>query len=186
MFGIRKMDYFMIAIALAVFLPIALNPKAVRAHDPLTHQANEFSKAKNKSNGDCCDGNDYTYVNPYSWERTDKGFRVYVGERWIDVPADAEVGNMKNPDGNAKVWLYYDGRVPRARCFMPGAESSYQKPKLPDSVVQFFFSSSKNPYPHSFLNSLTIHKKIGIILAVVNSSQVEYQPCCRVRKEPGK
>ncbi|MBY0472663.1 hypothetical protein K2Q00_00035 [Patescibacteria group bacterium] len=95
-----------------------------QAHDPLTHQANGFSSAKNKSKHLCCDGNDYTYVNPYSWERTDKGFRVYVQGKWIDVPADAEVDNMKNPDGEAKVWLYReDTGTLRARCFMPGTES---------------------------------------------------------------
>lgn len=93
------------------------------AHDPLTHQANGYSAAKNKANGLCCDGDDYTYINPYAWERTATGFRVRVNGQWVDVPADAEVGNMKNPDGEAKVWLYYDNTGPKVRCLMPGIES---------------------------------------------------------------
>jgi len=105
-----------------VFLALAWTP-TVQAHDPLTHQANSFSSAKNKSNKPCCDGSDYTYVNPGSWERTDKGFRIRVEGKEVEIPADAEVSNMKNPDGEAKVWLYLDGNVLRARCFMPGAES---------------------------------------------------------------
>lgn len=119
----RRLDWLLIALCTAVFAGLCVKQKA-HAHDPNTHLANEFSKAKNKANGLCCDGDDYTYVSPYSWERTDKGFRVYVHKRWLDVPASAEVGNMRNPDGEAKVWLYIgDDGVPQARCFMVGIES---------------------------------------------------------------
>lgn len=109
-----------IAVAMMTF---ALTPKA-RAHDPLTHQVNEYSVAKSKSGGLCCDGKDYTYVNPYSWERTDKGYRVHIGGKWVDVPKDFEVNNMRNPDGEAKVWIMLDeSGEPFVRCFMPGVES---------------------------------------------------------------
>ena len=93
------------------------------AHDPNTHLADGYATARSKKGTLCCDGSDYTYVSPRSWERTQTGYRVHVQGKWVDVPADALVTNMKNPDGEAKVWLYTDGDKPFARCFMPGAES---------------------------------------------------------------
>ncbi|OGC88589.1 hypothetical protein A2419_02905 [Candidatus Adlerbacteria bacterium RIFOXYC1_FULL_48_26] len=118
-------NIFLVAVCAAVLVFAGCNVNEARAHDPLTHQANGYSSAKNKSKGLCCDGNDFTYINPYSWERTDKGFRVHIQGKSIDVPADAEVENMKNPDGEAKVWLYLDAdtNTLKARCFMPGIES---------------------------------------------------------------
>lgn len=111
---------------ITAFLWIVANlvPYPARAHDPLTHQANEFSKARSKAKSLCCDGDDYTYINPRSWERTDKGFRVHIHGKWVEVPADAEVENMKNPDGEAKAWIWSDDKGdPHVRCFMVGAES---------------------------------------------------------------
>jgi hypothetical protein len=95
------------------------------AHNPLTHVADNYSNAKSKQNGRCCDGADYTYVLPRDWERKKDGggYRAFVDNQWIDIPADAEVDNMKNPDGYAKIWLMDQNGKRAARCFMPGAES---------------------------------------------------------------
>lgn len=121
--SIKPLDWMIILLCCGAFVGLVMPTKKAHAHDPSTHQANQYSSARSKANSSCCDGDDYTYVNPYSWERTEKGFRVYVHKRWINVPADAEVGNMKNPDGEAKVWLYQDEGAWHARCFMPGIES---------------------------------------------------------------
>lgn len=117
--------YIGIAAILAVFMLVFTFTGGHRAwaHDPHTHHADAFSKAKSKKGNLCCDGNDYTYVSPSSWERTETGFRVYVQKQWVDIPADALVTNMTNPDGEAKVWLYTDGGKLHARCFMAGTES---------------------------------------------------------------
>lgn len=121
---VRTPWYLVLAAFLAAFMVIyATSPRKSWAHDPNTHLADGFSAAKSKKGDLCCDGKDYTYVSPRSWERTDKGYRIRVHGRWVDVPADALVTNMVNPDGEAKVWLYEEGGQFFARCFMPGAES---------------------------------------------------------------
>ena len=118
--------WYLVAALLLMALSITYTVMGGRkafAHDPHTHLADAFSTAKSKSGTLCCDGNDYTYVSPSSWERTDTGFRVYVQKQWVDIPIDALVTNMTNPDGEAKVWLYTDSGQVFARCFMPGVES---------------------------------------------------------------
>lgn len=114
---------FLIYGTLLCFLMVAFTLKRAWPHDPHTHLADGYSMAKSKKGDLCCDGKDYSYLNPHSWERTETGFRVRVEGKWVDIPADAEVGNMRNPDGEAKVWLYKDGETVRARCFMVGTES---------------------------------------------------------------
>lgn len=106
---------------LAALLLVALLPLGALAHDPHTHQVNTLGDAKSKAGGLCCDGKDYTI--PNDWRRTDAGgYRVLIGKDWLDVPKDAEVLNMRNPDAEAKVWLYHAEGEPIVRCFMPGME----------------------------------------------------------------
>lgn len=119
----KPLDWLIIAICAVLFAGLTVKTKTAHAHDPQTHLVNGLSEARSKANSLCCDGSDYTYVNPRSWERTDKGFRVYVHDQWVTVPAEAEVGNMRNPDGEAKAWLYLDEGVWHVRCFMVGIES---------------------------------------------------------------
>lgn len=92
------------------------------AHNPHTHQVDELANARSPRGGLCCDGKDYFI--PSSWEREDTGYRIHFGGKWILVPKDAEVTNMRNPDGEAKAWLIFDeSGEPLVRCFMPGMES---------------------------------------------------------------
>lgn len=110
-------------IGLAMFLAFFMGAYSAKAHDPNTHQATELSNARSKIGGQCCDGTDYAHVSPSAWERTDTGFRIKFGQAWIEVPQDAVVHNMKNPDGEAKVWIGLDENgVPFVRCFMSGME----------------------------------------------------------------
>lgn len=91
------------------------------AHDPNTHQADELANARSKIGGLCCDGKDYTRVS--TWERTERGYRIHFGGRWVHFPKEAEVDNMHNPDGEAKAWVAFDEQgEPFVRCFMRGAE----------------------------------------------------------------
>jgi len=123
-FQARFNPYLMGACGLAALMLAFTFTGGTRAwaHDPKTHQADGYSQARSKKGTLCCDGSDYTYVAPSSWERTDAGFRVFTQGQWVDVPADALVVNMQNPDGEAKVWLYSDGGKLFARCFMRGME----------------------------------------------------------------
>lgn len=90
------------------------------AHDPLTHQANELSKARSPENGLCCDGTDY--IVPNDWQQVGEGvYRVRIKAMWFDVPQGAVVINMKNPDMEAKVWMKYNGK--EVRCFMAGGQT---------------------------------------------------------------
>lgn len=119
--GFQSPWYLGLAAILAVFmLSVSFSPKA-RAHDPNTHQANELSNARSKHGGLCCNGEDYTRIS--TWERTDKGYRIHFGGQWVNLPREAEVNNMHNPDGEAKAWVFFDENgEPFVRCFMRGAE----------------------------------------------------------------
>jgi hypothetical protein len=123
--GTVNSHYLIGACALIIFMVAftLFGGSKAFAHDPNTHLADGYAHARSKKGTLCCDGTDYTHIKASSWERTDKGFRVRVHNAWVEVPADAEVGNMRNPDGEAKVWLYFDGDKPHARCFMVGIES---------------------------------------------------------------
>ncbi len=91
----------------------------VHGHDPYTHQANSLSDARSPKGGLCCDGKDYNV--PQDWKQKDEGgYKVLIGKQWLDVPPEAEVTNMKNPDMEAKVWLYYINGEQTVRCFLPG------------------------------------------------------------------
>jgi hypothetical protein len=108
-------------VSIAVLAFILSGGTSALAHDPRTHQVDELANARSKAGGLCCDGKDYTI--PYSWERTERGYRIHFGGRWVDIPKDAEVNNMRNPDGEAKAWLAFDEQgEPYVRCFMPGME----------------------------------------------------------------
>ncbi len=94
----------------------------VHAHDPHTHQANALADAKSPLHGLCCSGDDY--IIPGDWSQNEDGsYHVLIGKDWIDVPKEAEVTNMKNPDMEAKAWVYYLNGKPVARCFMPGGQT---------------------------------------------------------------
>lgn len=105
---------------LAMWLLVVAFPVGALAHDPHTHQANALADAKSKSGGLCCDGKDYTI--PDDWRRTETGYKVMIGTTWYEVPKDAEVNNMRNPDAEAKVWIYNAEGETWIRCFLPGME----------------------------------------------------------------
>lgn len=92
----------------------------VHGHDPLTHQVNSLSAARSPQGGLCCTGNDY--VVPQDWKQSGVGYKVLIGAVWLDVPKEAEVTNMRNPDMEAKVWLMYMEGEQIVRCFLPGAQ----------------------------------------------------------------
>lgn len=102
----------------AMLLIVIAFPMGALAHDH--GQANSLAAARSKMGGLCCDGKDY--IVPADWRRSDKGYRVLIGTAWFDVPKDAEVNNMNNPDMEAKVWLYHAEGETVIRCFMPGME----------------------------------------------------------------
>jgi hypothetical protein len=111
-----------IAAILAVFMLTQTFTTKARAHDPNTHLANDLANAKSKIGGLCCNGKDYHLIS--TWERTDQGYRIHFGGQWVDLPKEAEVDNMHNPDGEAKAWVVFDeGGTPYVRCFMRGIES---------------------------------------------------------------
>ncbi len=103
---------------IAALLIVAAFPVGATAHDH--GQANSLASARSKMGGLCCDGKDY--IIPTDWRRTDVGYKVQIGTQWLDVPKDAEVNNMRNPDAEAKVWLYTADGETAIRCFMPGME----------------------------------------------------------------
>jgi hypothetical protein len=121
---VNRLDWLLISLCCVAFAAVVIPAKKAHSHDPNTHQANELANARSKQGGLCCDGTDYTYVTPYSWERTEKGYRVHLKGAWLEIPKDFEVNNMRNPDGEAKVWIVFDEMgAPFVRCFMPGMES---------------------------------------------------------------
>jgi hypothetical protein len=76
------------------------------AHDPYSHRDDPvLADAKNKSGSLCCNGRDYMIAN--GWERLPSGkYRVLIGDKWLDVPDEAYVANVRNPYTEAIVWLY--------------------------------------------------------------------------------
>lgn len=105
---------------IGLFLLVCSFPMETSAHDPHTHLANQLGAARSHAFGLCCDGKDY--IIPTDWQRSDIGYRVLIGTRWHDVPKEAEVTNMRNPDMEAKVWLLQSEGETWIRCFMPGTE----------------------------------------------------------------
>jgi hypothetical protein len=95
------------------------------AHDPHSHQDSAvLADAKNRSGSLCCTGKDYTIAD--GWERLPSGkYRVLISDKWLDVPDEAYVANVRNPYTEAIVWLYSyheSGHGPRlvVRCFKEG------------------------------------------------------------------
>jgi hypothetical protein len=91
------------------------------AHDH--GQADDLANAKNQNNDVCCVGDDYTKLRIEEWETTESGWRIRWHGQWLDVPRRAKVGNMVNPDGDAKAWVFGAMETTYVRCFMPGALS---------------------------------------------------------------
>lgn len=90
------------AVAALAFLGLATG---AFGHDPKHHQPNPvLADAKNRLNGSCCDGTDYTIAD--GWEHKDGKYRVLIGGVWLDVPPSAYVENVRNPYTEAIVWLY--------------------------------------------------------------------------------
>lgn len=105
---------------LGIFLAGASLPgSVVYGHDPHTHQVNSLSDARSVQWGLCCNGKDYTV--PNDWKQVEGGYKVLIGTVWLDVPKEAEVTNMRNPDMEAKVWLLQGEGETYVRCFLPGA-----------------------------------------------------------------
>lgn len=91
------------------------------AHNPDTHQMDELGDAYSEAYGKCCVGDDYHKLRVEQWESTDTGWRVNWHGQWLDVPRNARVKNVQNPDGDAKVWVFGEPHNTYVRCFMPGA-----------------------------------------------------------------
>jgi hypothetical protein len=119
----KPVDWLLISLCAAVFCGVAFNTKKAHSHDPLTHQANELAEAKSEAYGKCCDGSDFAYVRVQDWETTDTGYRVRIGNRWLEAPRSVKVRNVPNIDGEAKVWVYGSGDTMYIRCFLEGALS---------------------------------------------------------------
>ncbi len=82
-----------------------------------------FNSLKSE-NGLCCSFADGVTINDAQWDTKDGHYRVYLDDRWIDVP-DGAVVKVPNRYGQAVVWPLLDrgntGNVYGIRCFMPGA-----------------------------------------------------------------
>lgn len=91
------------------------------AHNPDTHQADDLGNAYSEAYGKCCIGDDYHKLRIEEWEPTEKGWRIRWHGEWLEVPRNAKVKNMRNPDGDAKAWVFGEPDTIYVRCFMPGA-----------------------------------------------------------------
>lgn len=102
-------------------MSLTVTATRVHGHDPLTHQVNSLGDARSIGWGLCCNGKDY--IVPKDWKQVEGGYKVLIGTVWLDVPKDAEVTNMQNPDMEAKVWLLQGEGESYVRCFMRGAQT---------------------------------------------------------------
>jgi hypothetical protein len=71
--------------------------------------------------GLCCSFADGETLTDVQWDTKDGHYRVFLDNRWIDVPDDAVIMEA-NRYGSAVVWPNrYSGGVVSIRCFIPGA-----------------------------------------------------------------
>lgn len=122
--------------SLLVVMAIILFACSARAHD-YKHPENQQWYESLRSSGDntpCCDGAEANHIADMDWDttceqnnfgETNCHYRVFLHNRWWDVPARAVVDGA-NRDGSALVWELptpRDGEVISTfiRCFMPGA-----------------------------------------------------------------
>ncbi len=90
------------------------------AHSPETHQADDLADAYADAYGKCCVGDEYSRLRIEEWEPTENGWRIHWHGQWLDVPRNAKVRNVANPDGEAKAWVFGTGDTTYVRCFMAG------------------------------------------------------------------
>jgi hypothetical protein len=93
-----------------------------------------YESLRSPGGGPCCDGAEANHIADMDWDTTcDQNnfgethchYRVFLYDRWWDVPAQAVVEGS-NRDGSALVWelpTWHDNIIFSVyiRCFMPGA-----------------------------------------------------------------
>ncbi len=109
------------SVVLAIFMFIAVyGTKPARAHNPISHVADDLAEAYSEAYGKCCVGFEYENLRIEEWEPTENGWRIHWKGQWLDVPRSAKVKNLPNPDGIAKAWVFGSGDNAYVRCFMAG------------------------------------------------------------------
>ena len=117
----------MSAVILLVLIGVAF------AHAPERPDLNGwFSALKSGAKDPCCEGSDASVLKDSDWESHDGHYRVFIEEKWWDVP-DGAVVTGPNKFGRTLVWpIFYwnpptDDRTGKRsldrvliRCFMAG------------------------------------------------------------------
>lgn len=109
-------------------------PRFAPAHAPERPDLNGwFSSLKSDAKDPCCEGSDAAVLKDSDWESRDGHYRVFISDKWWDVP-DSAIVTGPNKFGRTMVWpIYYygypeDDRTGKRtidriviRCFMPGS-----------------------------------------------------------------
>jgi hypothetical protein len=97
---------------------------AVYAHEHSRPDLNGWFQSLRSDLGPCCANADGNILTDNEWESVNGHYRVFINDRWIDVP-DGAVIKSPNLYGRTMVWPYYTSNLGekvevRIRCFMIG------------------------------------------------------------------
>lgn len=112
-YGLPRVFVAVMALALLPLLAIFVLwlASVARAHDPYTNW-------KDRRGYGCCDNRDCA---PVRADLTPDGWRIWVGGRWMAVPADAVLA-IPSPDGRSHACISPGALEPM--CFVPGEARS--------------------------------------------------------------
>jgi len=84
-----------------------------------------FDSLRSPGGGPCCSDADGTALKDTDWDSKDGHYRVFIQDKWWDVPDDRVI-TEPNKFGRTMVWPVYHSpyggpMVIEIRCFMPGS-----------------------------------------------------------------